>query len=273
MFNSFVKKYREYLNSSFAPAFLFLSKEQRNALSVIYKFSRISDDAVDSAESEKEKSLKINELRNKIKIIYSDERVDDDFIISMRSVIKKYKIPEYCFDELLNGMEMDINGVNIKTKVELEKYMFCVASVVGVMVLRVSEYDGEDGDDIAKYTGYALQLTNIIRDLKDDKENGRCYIPEDERLKFLGTDKFGFDNKNFRKLFEFEKDICISYYKRADELFRKNKNRKLFVSAVMKNIYYEIFCSLSFDKISKNHKISNYKKAKAICKSFFETAF
>jgi phytoene synthase len=273
MINFLKDRFNEYTRSSFAPAFFFLSKEQKNALSVVYKFARMSDDAVDQDASEDEKRLKLKELREKIKGVYSGDSLNDDFFGSMRDVVKRYGIPEYCFNELLNGMEMDLGYVDIKTSDELQIYMFRVASVVGVMVLLISDYDGSDMDEIAKYTGYALQLTNILRDIDEDISYGRVYIPLEHRLKFLGTDKIDTNNKKFKELFEFEKGIAKSYYKKANELFKKNKSRKLFISAVMKNIYYEIFCSLSFDKISKNHKISNYKKAKAILKSFSETYF
>lgn len=260
----------EYKKSNFKIAFLFLGKEKFNSLSIIYDFFRMVDDIVDSDSDKEIKFKKINEIKNKINDIYNNKQIDDSFYL-LKCVIDKYKIPKYCFDEFLKGMEKDIEDINIKTIYELEKYMYQVASIVGITVLHICEYNGDDKENIAKYTGYALQLTNILRDIDEDLKRNRIYIPEEHRKSFLKTDKLDLKSPEFKKLFEFEKNITKDYYKKADEFFKKNKSKKLLASSVMKNIYYEIFKSLDFKKITKNHKISNYKKIKAVFKSLIET--
>lgn len=260
----------EYKKSNFAIAFLFFGKEKLNSLSVIYDFFRMSDDIVDSSDDKEIKFKKINEIKNKIDDIYNNKKTDEFFNI-LKTVIDKYQIPRYCFDEFLKGMEADIENVDLKTTEELERYMYQVAGVVGITVLHISEYNGDDKQDIAKYTGYALQLTNILRDIDEDLKKNRIYIPQQHRKMFLKTEKIDLSSPDFKKLFEFEKNIAKDYYRKADEFFKKNKSKKLMASSVMKNTYYEIFKSLDFKKITKNHKISNYKKIKAVFRSFVET--
>ncbi|MEF3280931.1 MAG: squalene/phytoene synthase family protein [Elusimicrobiota bacterium] len=260
-----------YKKSNFSTAFFFLSRKQKYALSLIYKFSRIADDIADTSEDKEKKLKKLTELKEKTKYLYSTSEIKDDFFKNLKETVNEYKIEKFCFDELLNGMEKDIQGIDFKTLKELEEYMFQVASVVGIMVLDISGYKGKEKEDIAKYTGYALQLTNILRDILEDTQNNRFYIPQEHRISFLNSTKINFSHPEFKNLFEFEKEIALNYYIKANELYRRNKTKELFVSAIMKNIYFEIFKSLDFANLSKNHKISKYKKIKVLVKSFFET--
>ncbi len=260
-----------YKKSNFATAFFFLKKKQKEALSIIYQFSRIADDIADSKKEKEEKIKELKLLREEIEKIYGGFEIEDEFFKVLKEVINNYKIEKYCFDELLNGMEKDINGIDFKNLNELEKYMYQVAGVVGIMVLDISGYDGKEKNEIAKYTGYALQLTNILRDIIEDTQNNRFYIPEEHRIRFLGSSEINFLSPGFKNLFEFEKKLALNYYTLASDLFKKNKDKRLFVAAIMKNIYFEIFKMLDFVNLSKIHKISKYKKIKVLIRSFFET--
>ncbi len=256
----------EYKKSNFAAAFIFLNKNQRYALSVIYSFMRYADDAAD-----KEKNINyINDLREKISDIYLGKSLNESFFEELKNVINEYKIPKYVFIELLRGIEKDISEVDIKNLSELEDYMYCVAGTVGEVVLRIVNYQGKDANQIARFTGYAVQLTNILRDIKEDLNSKKIYIPLQDRLRFLKTANLDINNPGFKDLFNFQKELAISYYKISDELFMKNKTKELFVPSFMKNLYRQILYSLSFDNLEKNHKISKYKKVKAFIRSIRE---
>jgi len=257
----------KYKKSSFSTAFFFLKKEQKEALSVVYEFSRMADDAADDDGEREEKIKKIEYLKEKTKEIYAGKSQKEEIFSNLSEIVKKYDIQEYVFSKLLSAMEKDVNGVDIKDRAELEDYMFSVAGVIGIAVLKISEYKGKE---ISINTGNAVQMTNILRDIKEDLNLKRIYIPLNERMEFLKTDRIDFDSPGFKDLFRYEKNTAIDYYMKADELFKKNKSPKLFVASVMKNTYKELLREIDFDNIQKNHKISNYKKIKAVLKSLME---
>lgn len=260
---------QEYKKSNFSYAFLFLNSERRKALSVFYHFARMVDDIADSEIDKKEKKEKLNKIKNKINSVYSGEK-QEGFWKEILDISLNYSIPKYCFDELVEGMIYDTEEVNIKNTEELELYMYRVAAVVGVAVLKISGYNGHDIEEISRYTGYAVQLTNILRDIEEDIKRKRIYIPLKHRLDICKKPEIKLNTEEFKSLMEFERKIAEDYYRKADELFKKNKSQKLFAASVMKNIYHEILKSLDFDKIQKNNKISFYKKLKALYKSFRE---
>ena len=199
------------------------------------------------------------------------KNTDGKLFYELKKVIEEFKIPEYVFTDLLKGIKKDRYPVDIKTMDELEEYMYCVAGTVGIAVLKIVNYDGNNTNEIARFTGYAVQMTNILRDIEEDLRMKRIYIPLEHRLIITKSFEIDISSDCFKNLFEFEKNIAISYYKKADEFFRINKSPKLLVPAIMKNIYRELLYTLDFNSIKKNHKISNYKKARAILKSFMET--
>ena len=256
--------------SNFSTAFFFLNSERKQALSIFYNFSRYIDDIADSDIPQELKIKKLTEIKDKINKIYLNNVYRDE-ITTIREIINRYKIPRSCFTKLIDGMLYDCGYVDIKTQKELEEYMYMVAGVVGIVVLKISGYDGKDANDIARYTGYAVQLTNIIRDFHEDFYRGRIYIPKEHRLQILGNEKIEIQDKTkIKKLLNFEKNIAQNYYEISSTLIRKNKTSSLFVSSIMKNIYLEVLKSIDFEKLEKNHKISTWKRMKSFIKSIVE---
>lgn len=257
---------KDFKKSNFAAAFLFLNSKKRYALSIIYSFMRNADDCVDI----KKNKNYIDELRHKISDLYLGRRVDDLLLKQLKEVIDEYKIPQHTFIELLRGLEKDTQNIDIKTLHELEDYMYCVAGTVGEIILKIVDYKGKDAQEIATLTGYAVQMTNILRDIKEDLESNKIYIPLEHRMHFLKSHRISLQSMGFKELFDFEKDIAISYYTKSDELFAKNKTKELFVPSLMKNLYREMLYELNFNNLEKNHKISKYKKLKAFLTSLRE---
>lgn len=259
----------QYKKSNFKTAFMFLNKKQRNALSVIYSFMRMVDDLADL----KNDKVNLKKFKNEIEDIYEGKNIETEHLKALKKIINEYKIPSYVFLKLIEGVEKDLSVVDIKTRAELEDYMFCVAGTVGVAVLKIVEYKGRNLEDIAKQTGFAVQMTNILRDLKEDLKINRNYIPREERIKFFKDGEIDFNNYNFRAFFEYEKKFAFKYYENAENFFKKNKSINLFVPSVMKNLYFELLKQLDFELNPKNHKISNYKRIKAVFNSIIEILF
>jgi len=263
-----------YKKSNFAIAFFFLEKKKREALSIFYNFARYVDDIADSKKLPTNiKIEKLLEIKQRIDKIYSNIDLNDEFS-KLRDIIKYYNIPKTCFDELINGMLYDCKDVDVKTMDELERYMYKVASVVGIAVLKISGYKGNNLYEIARYSGYAVQMTNILRDFYEDYNNNRIYIPKEHRIKILGSEKIDInDTDKIKKLIEFEKNINKNYYEISSKLIREYKTSSLFVSSLMKNIYKEILNEINFESIKKNHKISNYTRIKSLINSILEIYF
>lgn len=259
----------EYKKSNFKTAFMFLNKKQRDALSIIYSFMRLVDDIADLND----KRMKLEILKNEIKNISTGKGPKTEFLKILRDVMNEYKIPSDVFLKLIEGVEKDLSEVDIETRIELEEYMYCVASTAGICVLKIVGYDKLDLFEIAKQTGFAVQMTNILRDLKEDLRMKRNYIPKEERIKFFKSGEIDFRSEKFKDFFDFEKRLTLNYYENAKTLFKKNKTYKLFVPAVMKNIYFELLQQLNFELNPKNHKISNWKRLKAVIKSMIEVIF
>lgn len=263
---------KSYKKSNFSTSFLFLPEEKNHALATIYELARIVDDIADNnGITPESKRNKLNQIKDTINRIYKNIIPEEKFYSELKELIDRYRLPEHAFNELIDGMIFDTYEVNIKTQEELENYMYKVASAVGIMVLHICEYKGNDLNDIAKYTGYALQLTNIIRDVKEDIKRKRCYIPLEHRQKFgigINLNEKEINSENFKELIRYEIEIAKKYYRKADELIKKNRSKELFVPALIKNLYREIL--KNFDNTAKNHKITKYTRIKAVFKSFIE---
>ncbi len=108
----------------------------------------------------------------------------DDELAAFRDTVERYRIPEQPFQELINGMEMDLSKTRYANFDELSLYCYRVAGVVGLMLTHVLGYDDEACLPYAVDLGVAMQLTNIIRDVKEDWQRGRVYLPQDELARF-----------------------------------------------------------------------------------------
>ena len=262
-----------YRKSNFSTAFFFLEKKRRKALSIYYNFARYVDDIADSNIPKEIKIKKLLEIKNEFEKNYLGESKKIE-INEVYEIINYYQIPSKCFLELIDGMLFDCGDVDIKTEKELENYMYKVAGVVGIAVLKICGYNDKNIEEIATYTGYAVQLTNIIRDFYQDYEIKRIYIPQTHRVKILGSEKIDINNHlKIKELLEYERNINRNYYKISSEIIKKNRSNILFVTSIMKNIYYEILENLNFESIKKNHKIYNWKKIKSFINSVKEIYF
>lgn len=170
-------------SKSFALASRLLEPEVRDDAVVVYAWCRYCDDAVDLAESSEEQIDKLAQLENELNQVYSQTAPDDAVLAAFREVTERRGIPEHYPRELLAGMRMDIEQSIYDTTEELLLYCYRVAGVVGLMMAHVLGVDdpneGETALRHATHLGMAMQLTNICRDVLEDWERGRLYLPLD----------------------------------------------------------------------------------------------
>ena len=160
--------------SNLALAFILLPREKRGEMAALYAFCREIDDVAD------EDTVPVEIRRAKLQAWREDAAKachggEPQFAVNreLQAVIQRRKLPFHLFDELLQGVEMDLDINRYESLAELEQYCYRVASVVGLLSIEIFEYSNAACRDYAVYLGKALQLTNILRDVRTDATRGR----------------------------------------------------------------------------------------------------
>ncbi len=226
--------------SNFLLPILFLPPPKREAIETIYAFCRYSDDIVDEEADVKEKYRRLLVWTNELQLALQGV---SRFAILNRlvSVIQKFHIPTHHFLDLLKGMEMDLMKNRYDTFGELEQYCYRAASTVGLICAEVFGYHHERTKQYAVNLGIALQLTNILRDIKTDAKKGRIYLPKEDLQRFGYSEEELMNsvyNGQFRSLMKFECERAHKYYRTAKSCLAED-DKPLFTAArAMGNIDY-----------------------------------
>ena len=167
--------------SNLALAFILLPKPKRHAMSALYAFCREVDDVADEETVPLEKRrADLAAWREDVRLACHGDAPSFPVNRELQAVIAQYRLPYILFDDLIRGVEMDLDIKSYQTFEELEQYCYRVASVVGLLSIEIFGYKNPDCRPYAIYLGQALQLTNILRDVRNDAERGRIYIPLEE---------------------------------------------------------------------------------------------
>ena len=229
---------REARNFYFA--FLTLPARQRRAIYVAYTFCRYCDDSVDAEGTHAEKLRRIEFLRSKLTQAYAGNP-DQPLFIGLADVAATYGIPEEYFQEVLNGVESDLVKTRYASFEELRAYCYQVASVVGLICIHIIGFrGGEEARRRAIDLGLAMQLTNICRDVREDWEFGRVYLPQDELDRF-GVTESDLENhvvtEGFANLMQFQIDRAREYFSRGRRLLPYLSPRSRACPAALGLIY------------------------------------
>jgi len=166
--------------TSFYWAMRFLPRPKREAMFALYAFCREVDDIADEPAPEADKLSRLNGWRRTLDQLFAGEAPSDPVAMSLVAPIARYQLPRAPFEEILRGMETDATGpVRAPTMAELEVYCSRVAGAVGLQSVRIFGCRDDHADAYAQSTGLALQLTNILRDLEEDADDGRLYLPRE----------------------------------------------------------------------------------------------
>lgn len=271
-------KHCKNITRTFAKTFyftsFFLPGEKRNSSYAVYAFCRYMDDLVDRGEvihhkqiSEKEKILQaINTWKNDLRSVYNGDFIDNPIMIAWKDTLSKYDIPEKYPNELIDGVNMDLTIKRYESFEQLREYCYKVASVVGLMTISIFGYADKDAFSYAIDMGIAMQLTNILRDIKEDAGRNRIYIPADELRDFdyseedLMNSEF---NDNFKKLMKYQIERAEEYYSKADKGIKLiDKDSRLTVDLMSKN-YHKILQEIksnNYDVYSRRNYVPLYKK-------------
>lgn len=226
----------------------------------------MTDDIVDDQNESLE--IKTQKLKNwKEEFQNSLIKKSDNFLLAeLKEVIDLYKIPIQPFLDLIDGVEMDLIKNRYGNFGELEKYCYGVASTVGLMTIPIFGYKNKDTEQFAINLGIALQLTNIIRDVKIDALNNRIYIPQDEIIKYDYSEKELINsvyNENFYELMKHQTDRAKFFYSKADKLLINKDKHSMYTARAMEYIYKRLLDNVVNEKYNVfGHKIivSNFNK-------------
>ena len=168
---------------NFYYAFLTLPAAKRRAIYAAYAFCRLCDDSVDEETSADAKLKALSNLQANLDNTYSGS-ASSPVYVALADVARNYKIPQAYFQEIILGVESDLVKDRFQNFDELKDYCYRVASVVGLICLQIFGYKDDDAKEYAVDLGLAMQLTNIIRDVREDLDMGRVYLPQDEMARF-----------------------------------------------------------------------------------------
>lgn len=176
--------------SSFYYSFLFLPADQRNAITALYAYCREVDDIVDNVHERSVAQAKLDWWQEEIQRLFHHQ-ARHPVSLALQPHIENFQLSETHFQQILDGMQMDLNQYQYADFAELKIYCHRVASVVGIMAAEIFGYQDPHTLHYAETLGLAMQLTNILRDVREDYQRGRIYIPLDE------LDKFGVAAADF----------------------------------------------------------------------------
>ncbi|MFN3195353.1 MAG: phytoene/squalene synthase family protein [Chlorobiota bacterium] len=261
----------EEVKSNFLYSFSLLPKEEKAAINSLYAFCSYIDDIVDSTPSTSpeviaRKEKRLNWWEKEIEKLYNKEH-KNILIAPLTDLFDKFNIPKQYFITLIKGCRRDLYQNRYQSFNELKDYCYSVASVVGLMSIEIFGYKYDSTKQYAVNLGYALQLTNILRDVKHDKDNGYIYLPIEDMEKFGYSEEDLMNevyNENFIKLMEYQVQRAKKYYYEARaELMSEDKNSML-PAQVMDEIYFRLLEKIELNnynvfkkkiKVSLVHKI------------------
>jgi len=227
---------------NFYYAFLTLPAAKRRAIYAAYAFCRHCDDSVDDETSTDAKLKALSDLQTSLDSTYSGN-ASSPVYVALADVARNYDIPQHYFQEIILGVESDLVKDRFQNFADLKEYCYRVASVVGLICLQIFGYEDDDAKEYAVDLGLAMQLTNIIRDVREDLDMGRVYLPQDEMARFGYSEedlKKGVRNQAFHDLMEFQAKRAREYFDRGFKLLPYLSRRSRACPAVLGALYSKV---------------------------------
>jgi phytoene synthase len=231
--------------SNFYYSFAFLPKTKREAMYTVYAFCKAVDSAVDEPPLGSDPKEELRRWRAELDLVYAGDPTWP-LMISLAHHARRLSIPKAYFEELIKGVEMDLATTRYRTFEELSLYCYRVASIVGLICLHIFGPTSAHAQDYAVDLGMAFQLTNILRDLGTDAEQGRIYLPQEDlaRYGYSEADLLGRkESPHLHELIRFESQRARTYYTKAQAALASlpSKDRRaLTVAEIMRAVYSRI---------------------------------
>ncbi|MCG6866034.1 MAG: presqualene diphosphate synthase HpnD, partial [Thiogranum sp.] len=235
--------------SSFYYSFLFLPAAQRRAIVALYAFCREVDDIVDECSDRDIARRKLDWWREEVDACFAGN-AGHPVTRALQPVLQQYNLPAEYFQEILDGMTMDLDRQRYESFSELALYCHRVAGVVGLLSAEIFGYRRRETLKYAEALGTAFQLTNIIRDVREDAARGRIYLPLDEMREYRVNPQNilgGFPADNLSALLEYQARRARDYYARALSLLPEEDRYAQRSGLVMAAIYRALLNEIEAD--------------------------
>ena len=256
---------------NFYYSFLVLPRQQRKAMDALYAFMRVTDDLADEPGELEVKRRALREWRGALDLALAGN-YSHPCHAALHDTVNRYGIPSRYLHDVIDGVEIDLEPIPFATFDDLYPYCYRVASAVGLACIHIWGFHGEAAKKYAEAAGIAFQLTNVLRDLGEDLDNGRVYLPLDEIERFgCPPEKWRERGDDFRRLMRFQVERARNYYGEAERLlpFLSAPGRAVF--QVMTRIYrglLEEIESRNYDVFSKRVRLSRWRKVRWLLTAF-----
>src|SRR5258708_5576769 len=272
---------------NFYYGFLVLPRRKRQALSAVYAFMRRCDDIADDPSlSARDRRQKLDTWVDAFHAALAGHPTDDPILLALTDAQRRFAISVGLLDQLAFGTAMDTEEnadhvspsrpIQYGSFQELERYCYNVASVGGLVCIRIFGYTDPAAEPLAERCGLAFQLTNIIRDVKEDAALGRVYLPEEELAQFgisateLAT---GADPARIRPLLELQAQRARENYRAGDDLISliaEDSQPALWVLVTIYRSLLEKIARLNYDVFSRKVSLSVREKLTILGKGFLK---
>jgi phytoene synthase len=227
-----------------------MPRDKRRAMSALYAMARRVDDIGDGDAPVPDKLSALSGARKDIAALAAatTDGGDDPVLVALADVRKRFPIPLSAFDELIDGCEMDVHGTSYRTFDELVGYCRRVAGSIGRLSLGVyGTADPERAEPLADALGVALQITNILRDIVEDRDMGRVYLPDEDRHRFGVADDLRGPSDTLMALITFEVARAETWYDEGLALLPLLDWRSRACTAAMAGIYRRVLLRIQRD--------------------------
>ena len=282
---SYCKNISRHHAKTFYLSSLFLPKKQQNPIFAIYALLRTVDDVVDMAEDKlkdglitsDEISMMLESWKSRLKACYAGNVDNDPIMMAWQDTLKSYAIPIDLPLDLMDGVAMDIEFKPFETFEELYVYCYKVAAVVGLMTSEIFGYSDKQALEHAIELGIAMQLTNILRDIGEDVDRGRIYLPLEDLRRFNYSQEEFMQkriNNNFINLMKFQIERARSYYRSSEKGIPMLERQSRFGVCISSINYGNILSAIeknNYDVFSKRAYRSFYQKISTIPYVWYRT--
>jgi phytoene synthase len=269
---------------NFYYGFLVLPSEKRNAFCAVYAFMRKADDISDDPQGdEQQKRQKLSDWLEAAKAVFSGKPTDDPVLMALADTQTRFKIPPELFEKLVYGTSLDLEipppsgtpALLCQTFEELQRYCYHVASIVGLVSIRIFGYQDTKAEMLAEDCGLAFQLTNILRDVKEDAGLGRIYLPGEDLARFgISPDRLapqnltgGAASQELKPVLEFEAQRAQRYYESARwlmELIDDDSRPALWVLVEIYSRLLKRIIERNYDVFTERIQLSVWEKLKVL---------
>jgi phytoene synthase len=250
---------------------------------------RHADDITDEPGGDvQQKRQKLGEWLDAAKAVFAGKQTDDPVLMALGDAQRKFKIPPELFEKLVYGTSLDLDipppagetpAVLCTNFADLKQYCYYVASVVGLVCIKIFGYEDSKAEFLAEDCGLAFQLTNIIRDIKEDASMGRIYIPEEDLAKAnLSAENFSSavlqnpaQAQQLRPALEFEADRARKYYESAKwlmELIEEDSRAALWVLVEIYSQLLQKITERNYDVFTERVRLTVWEKLKVLSRGF-----